>query len=127
MNHSRLKFFLCFLLLLAAAPAHAGEEKRNVPSIWARSIVTIEVARKQYDYYQPWSKPTHQVQKIGTVIGDRHILTTANDLFDRTLVRLQKGGRGQWYIGEVVWIDYHANLALLTTSDPEFWRDLKPV
>ena len=40
-----------------------------------------------------------QVQKVGTVLGGHQILTTANDLFDRTLVRLQKGGRGRWWIG----------------------------
>jgi hypothetical protein len=41
-------------------------------------------------------------------------------------VRLQKGGRGRWFAGEVSWVDYHANLALVTTQDPDFWKDLKP-
>ena len=54
------------------------------------------------------------------------MLTTADEMFDRTLVRLQKGGRGLWRIGEVKWIDYHANLALVTTKEADFWRDLKP-
>ena len=94
---------------------------------WERSIVTIEVSRKQYDYYQPWSKRTRRFQKIGTVIGDKQILTTADELFDRTLIRLQKGGRGRWWIGEVTWLDYHANLALVTVSDENFWHDLKAV
>jgi len=94
---------------------------------WERSIVTIEVSRKQYDYYQPWSKRTRRFQKIGTVIGERQILTTADELFERTLIRLQKGGRGRWWLGEVTWLDYHANLALVTVSDENFWRDLKPV
>ena len=72
--------------------------------------------------YQGW-----QVQKIGTVIADHQILTTADEMFDRTMVRLQKDGRGRWWEGEVKWIDYHANLALVTVSDPEFWVGLKPV
>src|SRR5215510_5883585 len=112
------------LVLLFLVPARAQEEKLTG---WERSIVTIEISRKQYDYYQPWSKRTRRFQKMGTVIGDRQILTTADELFDRTLVRLQKGGRGRWWIGEVTWIDYHANLALVTTSDADFWSDLKPV
>jgi hypothetical protein len=104
--------------------ARAQEEKLTG---WERSIVTIEVSRKQYDYYQPWSKRTRRFQKIGTFIGDKQILTTADELFDRTLIRLQKGGRGRWWLGEVTWLDYHANLALVTVSDEDFWRELKPV
>ena len=104
---------------------HGGQKNEAGP--WERSVVTLEVARKQYEYYQPWSKPMRQVQKVGTVLTGHQILTTANDLFDRTLVRLQKGGRGRWWIGEVLWIDYYANLALITTAETDFWKDLKPV
>ena len=111
----------CFLRLQA-------QELRPAEAVlWQESIVTLEVARKQYDYYQPWSIRPSQVQKTGVVIGERQILTTADELFDRTLVRLQKGGRGQWSVGEVTWIDYHANLAVLTTADTNFWRNLRPV
>src|SRR5882724_11743201 len=123
-------FRLALIVLVAAMASsfslstNAQEEKLTG---WERSIVTIEISRKQYDYYQPWSKRTRRFQKIGTVIGDRQILTTADELFDRTLIRLQKGGRGRWWLGEVSWLDYHANLALVTVSDENFWRELKPV
>jgi hypothetical protein len=102
---------------LAAPPAPAA----------ARSLVTLEVTRNQYDYVQPWSKRSETYQKTGVVVGPRLVLTTADQLADRTLIRLQKGGRGAWYGGEVEWIDYHANLALLTTTNAEFWTGLKPV
>lgn len=123
-------FVLCVLVpvfllgLLFSAEGQGG--KHPAASVWERSIVTLEVARKQYDYYQPWSRRTKTLQKAGTVVGERQILTTAEDLWDRTLVRLQKHGGGTWSIGEVIWVDYHANLALVTTSDAGFWRDLKP-
>jgi hypothetical protein len=105
----------------------AGQEvKRSEPSALEQSVITLEAARKQYDYYQPWSKTTARVQKPALVISDHQLLTTAEELNDRTLVRLQKHGRGRWWPGEVSWIDYHANLALLTCSDPAFWSDLKP-
>jgi hypothetical protein len=117
-----------WFLAFCAVPARAAQEQKAPElSAWANSIVTVEVARKQYDYYQPWSKRTRRVQKAGTVIGERQILTTADEMFDRTLVRLQKNGRGRWWIGEVTWIDYHANLALVTTAEADFWRELKPV
>jgi len=123
------KTTFALLLLTLASPAlvsAAGNKSSSSLATWERSIVNVEVARKQYDYYQPWSKRTRKTHKTGTVVGDRQILTTADELFDRTLVRLQKGGRGQWFIGEVSWIDYQANLALIGVTDPEFWKDLKP-
>jgi hypothetical protein len=117
------------LLGLLAAPGGARAQAPKTaddPSLWEHSVVTVEAARKQYDYYQPWSRGTRRVQKAGVVIGERQVLTTADELYDRTLVRLQKGGGGRWWMGEVTWIDYHANLALLTTGEADFWRDLKP-
>jgi len=124
MQNIRL-ILLAFTLFLPATLIAAGD-KPSASAGWERSIVTVEVARKQYDYYQPWSKRTRKTQKTGTVIGERQILTTADEMFERTLVRLQKGGRGQWYVGEVSWIDYQANLALVSVADAEFWQDLKP-
>src|SRR5262249_32263193 len=104
----------------------AEPQPKGAASSWEKSIVTLDVARKKYDYYQPWSRRQSQVQKTGLVVGERQVLTTADEMFDRTLVRLQKGGRGRWWIGEVVWIDYHANLALVTTTEADFWRGLEP-
>jgi hypothetical protein len=117
-------FLLVFIA--AALPGRCEERKALHGSPWEHSIVTIEVSRKQYDYYQPWTRRTSRVQKTGLVITDHQILTTADEMFDRTLVRLQKNGRGRWWAGGVAWIDYHANLALLTNSNPDFWQDLKP-
>jgi len=119
--------FLALAVLFAAGAAMAEPRKNGVPSGLGRSVVSVEVSRKEYQYYQPWSTRTKKVKKVGVVIGDRQVLVTAEDLSDNTLVRLQKGGRGQWWIGKVLWIDYHTDLALVTAADADFWRDLKPV
>ncbi len=115
-----------FLLPVFAGTISAQEPRRAAPSPWEQSIVTVEVARKQYDFYQPWSKRTARLLKVGLVLPDHQILTTAEELFDRTLIRLQRGGRGRWWIGELAWIDYHANLAVLSVPEEDFWRGLKP-
>lgn len=108
----------------SAAEDHTAAVKQVLS--WEDSIVTLEVSRKQYDYYQPWTRRPGRAVKTGVVIGERQILTTADELFERTLLRLQKGGSGRWTPGEVTWVDYHANLALVTVPEPEFWRGLKP-
>ncbi len=114
---------ICFATVF---PSQALDRRRAQASPWEQSVVTLEVSRKQYDYYQPWTRKTSRVQKTGLVLADHQILTTADELFDRTLVRLQKGGRGRWWQGVVSWIDYHANLALVTNSEEGFWQELKP-
>ncbi len=110
---------LCLLASAALLPAAPAAE-------WENSLVFLEVTRKGYDVFQPWSPRARAVQKIGLVIGPREILTTAEELSDRTLIRVQKGGRGKWWNAEVTWIDYHANLAVLTASDATLWAGLKP-
>ncbi len=110
-----------FILCLLAVPAVAADDVS-----WERSIVSLEVTRKQYDYLQPWSRRVEQMQKVGTIIDSKEVLTTAEGLGDHTLIRLQKG-RGRWYRAELAWIDYHANLAAIRCADAEFWKDTAPV
>jgi hypothetical protein len=120
-----MKLKLLWLTVLAAfvAPAPLFAQAENQ---WEQSVVLIEVTRKQYDYMQPWSKRMRNAQKNGIVIGPGEILTTAEELADRTLIRIQKGGRGRWANGDVAWIDYHANLAIVTSKDEQLWKDLRP-
>jgi len=119
-------FAYCLAACFVAASAFGQEQRAPEPSSWERSVVTVEITRKQYDYLQPWSKRLKNAQKSGIVVGDHQILTTADDLFDRTLVRVQRGGRGRWWMGELDWIDYHANLALISVAEEAFWNGLKP-
>lgn len=93
---------------------------------WEDSIVTLEVTQKDYDFLQPWAKRMAQCQKTGVVLGPGRVLTTAEHLNDLTLVRIQKGGRGQWWNGALQWIDYQANLAIVTATATNLWRGLKP-
>lgn len=113
------------LVLLFLVPAFAGLSQ-TATSSWEKSVVRVEASRKSYDYYQPWNRRNEMIQKVGLVVGKNEILTTADDLSDATLVRMQKGGRGAWVIASIVWVDYFANLAVLTTDDANFWADLTP-
>jgi hypothetical protein len=114
------------ILILAVTLVSIRAADKSFEELWERSVVTIEVTRKQYDYLQPWSRRVDQLQKIGTIIGDREILTTADNFSSHTLVRLQKG-RGRWFEGQLSWIDYHANLAIVTCKEDRFWEGTKKV
>lgn len=110
------------LFALVASPVFAAEERAE--ELWERAIVTVEVTRKEYEYLQPWGRRVSQAMKMGTILSDKQILTTAEHLSNHTLIRLQKG-RGRWYRGELAWVDYHANLALITCKEEPFWEDTK--
>ena len=117
---------LCILVFLLSMLIVHGQE-RNDRSSWEQSVVTLDVTRRNYDFQQPWITRMRNIQKNGIVIGDREILTTAEDLNDRTLVRIQKNGRGKWTNAQVKWIDYHADLAVVTSDDATVWQGLKVV
>src|SRR5687768_10894737 len=114
------------ILILAITLVSIRAADKSFEELWERAIVSVEVTRKQYDYLQPWTRRVDQLQKIGTIIGDREILTTAEHFSNHTLVRLQKG-RGRWFEGELAWIDYHANLAIVTCKEDRFWEGTKKV
>lgn len=118
-----LNLVLCALLL---APVTLHSAAPRDLARWERSLVTLEINRQGYNYIQPWTRRSQSTQKSGVVIGPRSILTTAEQLNDLLLARVQKGGRGRWYSAKLEWIDYHANLALLTSDDDEFWQGLRP-
>ncbi|WCJ60260.1 hypothetical protein NXS98_03785 [Fontisphaera persica] len=120
------------LALILALSLGAGVHARAASGTpdharWEQAIINIESTRVVYDSMQPWVKRPRTFLKTGVVIAPREILTAAEDLQDRTLVRVQKGGRGQFYEADVAWVDYHANLAILTVKDEAFWKGLKPV
>lgn len=118
---------IVFIFVSAIALASNAAEKTPRSEDYEKSVVQMEVTRRQYDYVQPWTRRVDQNQKVGVVVGQHEILTTADYMADLTLLRLQKGGRGRWFEGEVQWVDYHANLAIVSCKDEDFWKGLKPV
>jgi hypothetical protein len=118
----RLIVFIFISTFALVAPAAT-----DLRAQFENAVVQVEISRKQYDFAQPWMRRVDQVQKVGVLVGPRQILTTADFMADITLLRLQKGGRGKWFEGQLEWVDYHANLALVTSTNEAFWKGLKPV
>ena len=95
----------------------AGRTQLPLRPVWEKSVVQVEVSRKVYDYYQPWNRRNDRSMKIGLVVGERQILTTCAGPVRPHPGPRAKGGRGKWTNAKVEWVDYHANLALLTIED----------
>lgn len=121
---NRLLWLGC-VVAMAGGAAWAREVDRSETRRWRDSLISIEITRKQYDYLQPWSRRSQTVQKTGIVVAPGEVLTTASFLSDRTVVRMQRGGRGFWQEAAVKWVDYPADLALLTVTNAGFWQGLK--
>ncbi len=141
LSHSRLApsftgaLLLALLVLTPALNLHAlthtdkkkaAEAADSGSFAWENAIIHIEVTSKAYNYIQPWERSEKKVYKSGVVVEGHEIITTADGLADQTLIRLKKQGDGLFSLGSVVWIDYQANLAALTTDEKDFWTGLQP-
>jgi len=133
LSHNRALQLIVVLSLVLAGNfnAAAKTEEKPVPQsgnfAWENAVIHIEITSKAYSYVKPWERGERKASKSGVVIPDHLIITTAEDLDDQTLIRLKKQGGGLFSLGRVVWIDYHANLAALTTDEKDFWVGLQPV
>ena len=91
------------------------------------SLVEIEVSKKTFDETIPWIRRSAQVKKNGAVLTDRRILTTADGLEGQYLCRIRQRGEPRPFKAAVEWIDFYANVAVLSVETPAFWHDLVPV
>ena len=122
-----MKFPKLFLVTSLFAASQALGQAEETKADWQNSIVLLDITRNNFNFRIPWDKRAQSVSKFGAVIDGKELLTTASGLANHTLVRIQKGGRGKWTNGEVRWIDYQANLAIIGVEDDEFWAGLSPV
>jgi hypothetical protein len=130
-----MKFRFCSLpaLALALALPLSAQAKKSAdanegsgPFAWENAVIHMEVTSKEYSYIQPWALTENTVFKTGVVVEGHLIITTAGGMADQTEIRLQKGGGGLFSLGRVVWVDYQANLAAVTTDEADFWKGLQP-
>lgn len=127
--HSRAALVLgLFVSLLNLQPLQAAPKKEAASGgfNWDKAIIHIEATSKQYNYIQPWARSERKSYKSGVVVDGHQIITTADGLQDQTLIRLKKEGGGLFSLGRLLWIDYQANLAAITTDEKDFWTGLQP-
>ena len=111
-------------LAIAFTNQVSGQQADKIETDWQSSIVLLDITRNNHNFRIPWDKRAQSVSKFGVVIKGKELITTATGLANHTLIRIQKGGRGKWTNGEVLWIDYQANLAVLGVESDDFWNCL---
>ncbi|MBG87613.1 MAG: hypothetical protein CMO80_12030 [Verrucomicrobiales bacterium] len=116
----KIIFALAAILLLAPGTQAA-------PPKWEQSLINVQATRKTYNPSRPWSRSSSTTVKTAMVIGKNQFLTTAEGLQDLSMLRVQKDGRGTWWDGKLKWVDYHANIAVVSAAEEEFSEGLVPV
>src|SRR5438034_1069427 len=97
------RMFVFVLMICGTLPPVIGAAKPLAD--FEKSVVQMEITRKQYDFVQPWNRRVDQATKVGVVVGSKEILTSADFMSDLTLLRLQKNGRGKWFEAQLQWVD----------------------
>jgi len=115
------------IVVWVVAACSPADSSSSVIEKYQHSLVELELARKSHNYQLPWVTGRSEARKNGVVIDGNRLLTTADDVSGSVLVRVQKDGESRKYPAEFAWIDYYANLAVLTVDDKQFWENMEPV
>ncbi len=93
-----------------------------------RSVVRVNTTYQRWNPGQPWEKlDPRQRRSLGAVIGGSKVLTTAEMVADSNFIELETSDGLKLTPATVEAVDYEANLALLSTDDEEFTKDLIPL
>lgn len=86
----------------------------------SRSVVRINATLQSWNAWQPWEKdaPT-QRRALGAIVAPHTVVTTAELAAEAIFLEFESIDGARFTPAKTIAIDYEANLALLTTQDPE--------
>ncbi len=102
----------------------------TVPAVKPKelSLVRVNVTGQPYDYVRPWQKKApFSKRALGAVLSKGRVLVTADLVANQNYVELERAETGEKSGGEVVVVDYEANLALVEPNDKKFLDGLTPL
>ncbi|MBU3917916.1 trypsin-like peptidase domain-containing protein [bacterium] len=92
------------------------------------AIVRIFTVKNQPDYFKPWSlNASVNVNGSGCIIEGERILTNAHLVADHSFIQVRRHGQVKLYKARVLVVSHEADLALLTTIDKTFFKDVEPL
>jgi hypothetical protein len=112
---------LCFHV---PAPGGTGLEA----NLAGKSVIRVNVTQQGYHFRVPWQKkPPSTKTAIGAIMEGPRILVTSELMANHRYIELEKVDSPVKSAATIEVLDYEANLALLTPTDPQFLADTEPL
>lgn len=127
--------FIAFsLLLILNNESYADKEKPTTVSATPitsnssrdtikDSIVKIYTVASLPSYQEPWNTSTAQFSGSGSIIAGQKILTNAHVIANSTFLEVKRYGQTKRYEAEVLYASHHADLAVITVKNKDFFKD----
>ncbi len=94
----------------------------------AKSVIRVNVTQQAYHFRVPWQKKRPSTKTaIGAVLKGPRILVTSELMANHRYIELEKVDSRVKSAARIEVVDYEANLALLTPTDPHFLADMEPL
>ena len=124
MIRSTLFGIACLVATNAVAGAVADTPKFDVH----KSIVRITTTAQEPDYRVPWNPGSISTGiGAGFVIDGNRILTNAHVVSNGRFISVQRENDPRQYSGQVKFIAHDCDLAIVTVSDPNFFKTMHPL
>jgi len=125
---SRLRPFLCFLLLGIVQFSLNPLVRAADPNVVRKSLARISNTSQEPNYRQPWLPGvTMSSSGTGWVVSKNRILTNAHVVSNARFLTLEKERDPKKYIAEVEHIAHDCDLAILKVQDPAFFTGTIPL
>lgn len=120
-----MKSIIAILLVTFCSFATTLMAAENLP------LLRISSTSQEYNTAQPWEKKTTRTRRgIGVLVGKNQIITTAEMGANATFIEIETVDSNTAMPAKTIAIDYEANLALISVTDPEHQEligKMKPV
>ena len=111
-----LRIALFSIIALATLPLRAEDKL---------SVVRVNVTSQPWDFLRPWGKKQPQTKRaIGAVLEGGKVLVTGDLVANSAYLEFETPEGGRKVPAAVEFVDYEANLALLTTDDADFMKGI---
>ncbi|XP_057483409.1 protease Do-like 9 [Actinidia eriantha] len=92
-----------------------------------KAIVEVCCTSAEPNGLCPWKTTEYNYTGSGLIIEGRRVLTCAHVVEYHTAVKFKPYKSNTWYIATVLSVAPECDLAMLTVSDGEFWKEVEPV
>jgi len=111
---------------VVAVPVPVGSARPNGPV--QKSLVRITVTEQEPDYRAPWNAGTiGRGVGAGFVIDGNRIMTNAHVVSNARYLTVERDGDPNKYSAKVLFVAHDCDLALITVSTPNFFKNMTPL